>query len=318
MKNIWNTLKKPIMILAPMDDVTDSAFRRLVAETAKPDLFFTEFTNVEGIFSEGNKTVRRKLYFTPVERPLIAQLWGMDPKHYEDAAKLVVQMGFDGIDINMGCPERSIMKKGCCAALINNPEHAKKIIDAVKKGADGKLPISVKTRIGVNEIKTEEWISFLLEQDLDALIVHGRTAKEMSAVPSHWDEIGKVVQLRDRISPKTVIIGNGDIKNLSEAQEKVEKYGVDGVMIGRGIFENVWLFDPEKALEEVTLKERLTLLLRHMALFEETWKGEKNFQILKKFFKIYVKGFEGASEVRVSLMEAKTSDEVKDKVKLYM
>jgi nifR3 family TIM-barrel protein len=316
--HIWNSLKKPIMILAPMDDVTDSAFRRLVAETAKPDLFFTEFANVDGLNSAGNKTVMRKLYFTQEERPLIAQIWGKKPENYEKAARQIVEMGFDGIDINMGCPERSIMKKGSCAALISNPELAKEIIAAVKKGANGKLPISVKTRIGTNTIITEEWIGFLLEQDLDALTVHGRTAKEMSAVPAHWNEIAKAVSLKTQISPKTLIIGNGDVRSMEEAGRRVQETGVDGVMIGRGIFENVWLFDPAVDHDTIPVAERMKLLLRHMELFEATWKGQKNFQILKKFFKIYVKSFDGASEIRVQLMETKNAEEVKEILKEYI
>jgi len=318
MKNVWRDLKKPIMLLAPMDDVTDSAFRRLVSEVAKPDLFFTEFTNVDGLFSPGNKTVMRKLYFTPEERPLIAQVWGNNPENYEKAAKLIVEMGFDGIDINMGCPERSVMKKGSCAALINNPDLAKIIIDAVKTGADGKVPVSVKTRIGTNKIITEKWIGFLLEQNLDAIIIHGRTAKEMSAVPAHWDEIGKAVKLRDLLRKKTLIIGNGDVRNITEAKEKVAQYEVDGIMIGRGIFENIWIFDPGVNHETVPTKDRIKLLLRHMELFEETWEGQKNFHILKKFFKIYVKGFEGASDLRVQLMEAKNPEEVTILLKDYL
>lgn len=318
MQNIWKDLIKPFTVLAPMDDVTDSAFRTLISEIGKPDLFFTEFANVEGIFSQGNRTVMRKLYFEPQEQPLIAQLWGSNPEHYEKAAALVSEMGFSGIDINMGCPERSIMKKGCCAALINNPKKAAEIIAAVKRGANGRIPVSVKTRIGTNEIKTEEWLGFLLDQGIDALIVHGRTAKEMSAVPAHWDEIAKAVKLRDEKGLTTVIVGNGDVRSLEEVHHRVKETGVDGVMIGRGIFENIWLFNSVIDSETVPLKLRLSLLLRHMELFEKTWKGEKNFQILKKFFKIYVKGFENASDLRVLLMEAKTPDDVRAMIASYI
>lgn len=309
--NIWQDLKKPFTVLAPMDDVTDSAFRTLVSEIGKPDLYFTEFANVEGIFSQGNKTVMRKLYFTPQEQPLIAQLWGSTPENYEKAAKLVADMGFSGVDINMGCPERSIMKKGCCAALINNPKLAGEIIQAVKRGADGRIPVSVKTRIGTNVINTEEWLAYVLDQRIDALTVHGRTAKEMSAVPAHWDEIKKAVKLRDAKRLDTVIVGNGDVRSMDEVHARVTETGVDGVMIGRGIFENIWLFNPEIDNDTAPLKLRLSLLMRHMELFEERWTGQKNFQILKKFFKIYVKGFENASELRIQLMEAKTPEEVR-------
>jgi len=210
MQSFWNTLEKPILIQAPMDDVTDTVFRQIIARCGKPDVFFTEFTNVEGMCSRGKDKVGKRIVFTPVERPIVAQIWGLDPLKFTETAKLIKRMGFDGIDINMGCPEKSVVKRGSCGAIIDNPKLAKEIILAVRKGAVG-LPISVKTRIGVKNIQTEKWIKFLLEMDLDAITIHGRTVAEMSDVPNHWDEIGKAVRLRDSMKSKTLIIGNGDI-----------------------------------------------------------------------------------------------------------
>lgn len=314
--NIWQTLKKPYFVLAPMDDVTDTSFRRHVAKYAAPDLYYTEFTNVEGMNSTGRDHVLRRLRFTEVERPLIAQIWGLDPELYEKAAREIVEMGFDGIDINMGCPESGVVKKGCCSALINNPELAIQIIAATKKGADGKIPVSVKCRIGFNKILTEQWCGLLLDQDIDALIVHGRTTKEMSKVPAHWEEIGKVVQLRNEKKKETAIIGNGDVLSREQGLALAKTYGLDGIMIGRGIFHNFWIFD--KNQKEHSPEERMEILLDHTRTFIEDWGETKHFAILKKFYKIYASGFEGAVDLRVKLMECSTPEEVELVVKKYL
>lgn len=317
MKNIWNELKKPIFVLAPMDDVTDTVFRQIIGDLAAPDLYFTEFTSVDGLVSEqGREPVSRRLQFTEKERPIIAQIWGNDPEKFFKAAQIVKEMGFDGIDINMGCPEKSVVKRGMCSGLINHPEVAAKIIQATKDGAGG-LPVSVKTRIGMREIKTEEWIGFLLQQDLAALTVHGRTVKEMSKVPAHWDEIGKAVKLRDKIAPQTLIIGNGDVSSYQDGLEKVKTYGVDGVMIATGIFKNLWIFEKSGKIHELTLQERLAQLLKHSQLFTDVWGNTKSFSILKKFFKCYLSDFDGAAEIRAKFMETKDLEEVKNLVALY-
>ncbi|EKD85283.1 MAG: hypothetical protein ACD_38C00053G0002 [uncultured bacterium] len=316
MDNIWKDLKKPIFALAPMDDVTDTVFRQIIADLAAPDLYFTEFTSVDGMVSEkGFEAVSKRLQFTEKERPIIAQIWGSDAEKFFKAAQIVKKMGFDGIDINMGCPEKSVVKRGMCSALINNPELAAKIIETVKKG--GGLPVSVKTRIGFREIQTEEWLGFLLKQDLDALIIHGRTVKEMSKVPAHWDEIGKAVEMRNKINPKTLIIGNGDIESYNEGLEKIKTYGVDGVMIATGIFKNLWIFEKTGKIHDLTLEERLNQLLKHTRLFTETWGETKSFAILKKFFKIYISEFKGASETRAEFMNTNSLEEVKSLITKY-
>ncbi len=316
MPNFWKELKKPIMILAPMEDVTDTVFRQIVKQAGTPDVFFTEFTSVEGICSGGKQAVSHRLKFDKSERPLVAQIWGINPEHFKQTAELLVKMGFDGIDLNFGCPERSVLKQGACSAMINTPELAAKIIQATKEGA-GDLPVSVKTRIGFKEIQTEEWLGFLLKQDIAALTVHGRTVKEMSEVPAHWDEIGEAVKLRDQIAPNTLVFGNGDVLSMEDAYSKVKEYGVDGIMVGRGIFKNPWLFNKAIDLNTVTIDQRIALLLDHVRLYDEVWGQTKNFQVLKKFFKIYINGFDGAAELRAKLMETKTRSEVEEIILQY-
>lgn len=308
--NLWVKLKKneePFFALAPMEEVTDTVFRQIVSACAPPDVFFTEFTSTDGLMSKGRQAVIRRLQFTPKETPIAAQVWGRNPVNYYNSAKLLSEMGFSGIDINMGCPVKKIVKNGACAALIKTPTLAKEIINATREGA-GHVPISVKTRIGFNSIQTQEWIGFLLEQKLGALIVHGRTAKEMSKVPCHWDEIGNVVQLRDEISPDTVIIGNGDIKDRSHGMELANKYRVDGLMIGRGIFQNIFAFSKSKHINDLSPQEKINLYKRHVELYRDTWNGERNFAVLKKFSKVYINEFDGASELRSQLMQVNDLD----------
>jgi tRNA-dihydrouridine synthase len=315
----WKNLEKPFLVLAPMEDVTDVVFRHMVMKLGRPDVFFTEFTSTDGMFSEGSHYATRRLVFKPEEKPIIAQIWGNNPENYFKAGKLLTEMGFDGIDINMGCPDRAIVKHGCCGGLINNPSLAKEIIQATKESAKG-LPISVKTRIGFKEIETESWISFLLEQNLAALTVHGRTVKEQSKVPAHWDEIGKAVTLRDAINKETLIIGNGDVQSREEAMEKHEEYKVDGIMIGRGIFHNPWVFNKNVKANEIPTNEKLQLLIEHIQLFADTWgdlpaclptgrQVRKPFEMMKKFYKIYIADIPDAHNFRMELMALKTPDE---------
>lgn len=310
MKNFWQKLKKPFFVLAPMDDVTDTVFRQIVASCGKPDVLFTEFVSSDGLCSRGQEKLLNKFQFEKSERPIVAQIWGAKPENILESAKLVEEIGFDGVDINMGCPDRQVVKNGGGAALIKNHDLAKEIILAAKKGAKG-LPISIKTRIGFDEVQTEEWIGFLLGLGLDALIIHGRTKKEMSNVSANWEEIGKAVRLRDKLGLKTLIIGNGDVKSYGEGLEKSKKFGVDGIMIGRGVFENLWIFNPDIDIQKISPEDRIKVLMKHVELFNVTWGKGKNFNILKKFFKAYIRDFDGASDLRVKLMETKSAGEVK-------
>ena len=304
MNNFWDDLRKPFFVLAPMENVTDHVFREIVAGSARPDVFFTEFTSAEGLNSKGQKELLSKLKFSPKQRPIVAQIWGIRPESMFKASRLVSELGFDGVDINMGCPDRAVMKMGSGAAHCLDQKLTAEIISAVKEGS--KIPVSVKTRLGFNKVITDEWIPFLLEQNISALTIHGRTAKNMSDAPAKWDEIGKAVDYRNNIAPETSIIGNGDIKSREYGLEMYKKYKVDGVMIARGIFENPWIFDLEN--KEHTKEEYLEMLVKHLKLYNSTYGKAGHFDVMKKFFKMYIRSFDGASILRQELMECKDSD----------
>lgn len=306
MQNFWQKLPKPFFILAPMEDVTDTAFRQVVAKIGKPDVFFTEFLNVDGLFSEGKDKVIPRLKFSKIEHPIVAQIWGTNLDNFTKAARLIKKLGFDGIDINMGCPQRSVVKQKACSFLIKDPQRAGEIFKAVKIGA-GNLPVSIKTRIGFSEIETEDWLGFLLSLKPDVLTVHGRTVKEQSKVPTHWEEIGKVVKMRNEIGSATLIVGNGDVESFKDGIEKAKKYKVDGVMIGRGIFSNPWIFNPKINILKITPEQRIKILIEHVQIFEKTWANKKDFNIMKKFFKAYIRDFPGALSLRAKLMEVKNT-----------
>ncbi len=312
MTNFWAKLPSPIFVLAPMEDVTDLVFREIVSTVLpKPNVLFTEFTSSDGLCSQGFERVSTKLKFTNEQFPLVAQLWGNDPQKMFEAAKIVQDLGFSGVDINMGCPERNLVRKGYCSGLIGNYPLVSEIIDGVKKGAND-IPVSVKTRLGIKSIMTEEWLGFLLEQKIQALTVHGRIAKQMSEGLANWEEIGKAVKLRDSISPETVVIGNGDIRSIGEGKEKVKDLGLDGIMIGRGIFHNPWVFSDNNI--EHTPEEKIDVMLKHVELFVETWGNRKNFEIVKKFIKMYVKDFDQAAELRQRLMLCKNVAQIRQEV----
>ena len=296
----WETLPKSFTVLAPMEEVTDTVFRQIIIKCGRPNVFFTEFTNVDGLCSVGVERVGMRLKHTEEEKPLVVQLWGNNPEKFAEAAKMVAKLGFDGIDINMGCPQKEVLKIGGGAALIGQNELAKEIIAATKEAG---LPVSVKTRIGIKKIITEEWIGFLLEQNLSAITVHGRIAAEMSTGLARWEEIGRAAKMAQG---KTLIIGNGDVGSLPEVKEKCATWGTDGVMIGRGIFHNPWLFTGREGSRE----EKIKLLITHAKLFEEIWAGKKDFHIMRKFIKMYVNGFTGAAELRAGLMTAESAAEI--------
>lgn len=305
-------LPKPFLVLAPMDDVTDTVFRQVVASTAAPDLYFTEFVNVDGLQSEGREKLLPKLQFSAKETPIIAQIWGKEPENYYKTTLELKEMGFAGVDINMGCPIKAVVKNGCCSALINDRERAGEIIQAVQKAAGEDFPVSVKTRIGFGEVDLT-WIEFLLGFKLNMLTIHGRTTREMSKVPAHWDVIGQCRELRDQLSPATKIVGNGDVLSYQQAQELVQQYKLDGIMIGRGIFEDPFVFAQKSPWRNYTKEQKLELFKKHIDLFAETWQhNERKLHTLNKFCKIYVNGFDGAKEMREKFMNAQTIDELGD------
>ena len=298
-----------------MEDVTDTVFRRIVARCGPPAVFFTEFTSTDGLCSAGRDAVADRLVYTAEERPIVAQIWGTKPELHYRAAREIAAMGFDGIDVNMGCPVKKIVKGGACAALIDNPSLAAELIRATRDGAGG-LPVSVKTRCGTRRWRTEEWAAFLLEQKPEVLIMHGRIAKEESKFPARWDEIAKVVKLRNEAASDVLVLGNGDVQSLADIEEKAAVYGVDGAMVGRGIFETPYLFR-DRLPKPWSAEERLALLLQHLELYRRTW-GERHYPRLKKFYKMYVSGFGGAAHLRVQIMETGSVPEAEELVRGWL
>jgi len=311
--NIYRQILKKkghILALAPMEGVTDTVFRQVLCKIGKPDLFFTEFLNVEGFCSKGREKVIHRLDFRNIEKPVVVQLWGNVPEYYAETVEYVKTLNPDGIDINMGCSVRDVLSSGRGSALINDKVLAKEIIDVVKESA-GDLPVSVKTRIGFDKIDTEGMIGFLLEQGLDMITVHGRLSREGYSTPSRWDEIAKCVKLRNEIAPDTIVLGNGDVKDIEQAKEYVDRYGVDGVMIGRAILTNPWLFSGRKP-EDISKEERVEVLKKHLEIFEKE-RGEMNiFNSQKKYIKAYISNFDTAGELRSKLMDTSSSLEIMD------
>ncbi len=315
MTNIWQTLPKPILILAPMADVTDSAFRQIIAGCGKSDLFFTEFVSADGLCSDkGRAKLLRELYFTPTEQPIVAQLFGSKPDKMFEAAKLAASLGFVGIDINMGCPDKTVEKQGAGAALIKSPELAQDLISAAREGSG--LPVSVKTRLGYNQMEFETWGPKLLEAGPVAITWHLRTRKEMSKVAAHWELVPELVAQAK--GSGTLILANGDVKSVAEARQKAEEYNLDGIMLGRAIYGNPWLFSGK---ENIETPERLTKLIEHVELFEKLYRPgptndelfnghTKNFAVMRKFFGAYVKDLPNSAQIRGALMTAETAAEV--------
>lgn len=323
--NFWQTLEKPFLVLAPMDDVTDVAFRTVIARHSKAHggtyVTFTEFTAADGLIhapERGQEKLRAKLRFSDIERPVVAQLFSSKPENMRIIAQQAREMGFDGIDINMGCPDRAIEKQGCGSALIKNPKLAQEIIYATKEGA-GDLPVSVKTRIGYDRNQIDEWLRILLETNPAVVTIHARTRNDMSKVPAKWEVIKEAVEIRDATfsdpsKEKTLIVGNGDVRSLQEAHERVAQTGADGVMIGRGMFGNPWVMSEYTP----TLSEKLEALIEHSYEYEKNFTDIKSFAVMKKHFASYVEGFPGAKELRMQLMECENASDVKNLLKPFI
>ncbi|MBC8465325.1 MAG: tRNA-dihydrouridine synthase [Parcubacteria group bacterium] len=320
-KNVWDTVRiqKPFFALAPMADATDNAFREIIAKKSRmgkwgggPDIMWTEFVACDGLASEeGRGHLLRDLAYTEHQRPLIAQVFGGNPETMYVGAKVVAELGFDGIDINMGCPQEKIIKQRAGADLIRDPKRAKEIVEAVREGvkAAGKdTPVSVKTRVGFSKDILEEWIPELLSLNLPALTIHARTQKDMSKVPARWERVARTVELRNIYAPNTLIIGNGDVISIADGKQKTKETGVDGIMIGRAVFGNPWIFAGRDS-KTISQKEKIAALIEHTKLYEERH-PDKNFAIMKKHYSAYVRGFSGAKELRMELMNAETYDDV--------
>lgn len=343
MAHFWKQLKKPFFCLAPMADVTDPAFRRIIVKYGKPDVTWTEFVSADGLaHPKGREKLILDLAYTEAERPIVAQLFSSNPENMRSATQLCAELGFDGIDINMGCPDRTIEKQGCGSAMIKTPDKAVEIIRAAKQGildAGKDIPVSVKTRVGYNQEIIDEWIPVLLKENIQALTIHARTRKDLSQVPANWDYVSRVVTLRNEIAPDTVIIGNGDVTDINDGIMKSKQTGCDGVMIGRACFGNPWIFSltsnasPKERGElhhytleseddystperywlhnkpNVSLETKLRVMVEHSKLFCELL-PHKNFSTMKKHYKAYCHGFPGAKELRIHLMESQDVVEV--------
>lgn len=321
--NFWKQLPNPFFALAPMHEITDPAFRQIMVEcglprladgkAGKPEVMFTEFVSVDGLCSQGKDALLPMFRFTEEERPIVAQLFGSRPEHFFEAAKLVAELGFDGVDINMGCPDKTIMKQGAGSALIGQEKLVKDIIMATRDGA-GSIAVSVKTRTGIkSEQELEAWASFLLAQDLDAITLHCRTAREMYLPGANWNAVADLVKMAE--GSGTVIVGNGDVANLEDGKKKAEESGAAGAMIGRAILNNPWMFNEAIDPKNIGKSERLQLLLRHARKYEELYRGRRNFSGMKKFFKMYSNYFPGAKELRMEMMKANSVGELEEIIK---
>ena len=297
--SFWNTLPQPFFALAPMADVTDVSFRAMFAKYGRPDVFWTEFVSADGLCSPGREQLKVDLLFEEGQRPIVAQLFTGNPKNMYAAGILAKELGFDGLDINMGCPDRKIEKQGCGCDMIRNPKTAVAVIEAAIQTG---LPVSVKTRIGYNKDEIDSWVPTLLQTNIVALSVHLRTRKEMSKVPAHWEAMSRIVALRDTLAPKTLLIGNGDVVDRADGERKARESGCDGIMIGRGIFGNPWIFSKTTSRDTLPIRERLRVAVEHTKLFEKKL-PTKSFNLMKKHYKAYVEGFAGAKELRMKLME---------------
>ena len=313
----WGKLKKPFFVLAPLANVTDAVFRRHIIKYSKPDVMWTEFVSADGLcHPKGREALLRDLSYTEGERPILAQLFTAHPENMFEAAKLCAELGFDGIDINMGCPDKNVMKQGAGAACIKDPKLAQEIIEAAYKGIEAagkKIPVSVKTRLGFNEDTLEEWLPALLETKPAAITIHARTKKEMSKVPARWERVKRAVEIAKESG--TLILGNGDVKDLADAEKKIRETGADGVMLGKAIFGNPWLFEKDKT---VTVEEKVRAALEHTKLFEEVWGKTKSFELMKKHYQAYINHFPLAKELRVELMNCHSASDVEKVIEKFL
>ena len=331
MLGFWNKLDKPIFALAPMADVTDAAFRRIIAEVGKPDVMWTEFVSADGLAlapEMGRKKLLKSLEYSEAERPIVAQFFTSSPENMKKAAELARELGFDGVDINMGCPDKSVEKQGAGASLMKNVILARALVRAAKEGASP-LPISVKTRTGYSQPELEQWLPEILKEDVAVVTVHARTRKEMSKVPARWEFVRRAVEIRDASGKETLIFGNGDVLDIDDARRKCEEFGCDGVMLGRAIFGNPWLFSGSSRSDLGNqnlrsdpffppVRERLRVLVKHAKLFEELLGGYRSFAVMKKHFKSYLSGIDGAVDLRAKLMDANNASEVEKIVSEFL
>lgn len=339
----WSQHESPILGLSPMDGVTDHPFRQIQKKYGRPSVVYTEFTSVEGV-CHGADRLLNDFLFDESQRPIVAQIYGTTPDYFRQTAILLCELGFDGIDINMGCPAKNVAHSGAGAALIQNPELAQSIIAAVKTGVHQwqqgvsfpdnlpditnkiwsqvesrhqqlpskyqekqEVPVSVKTRIGYDSVVVKDWIKFLLEQDVSAIALHGRTLKQQYGGQASWEHIGEAAQIAN--STNTLILGNGDIKSYQDALEKIKDYQLDGVLIGRGAMGNPYVFTEPETVRPATIFE---IAVEHTQLYEATFHNSPKYHFLpmRKHLGWYVKDIPYASQVRIELFQTESSQEV--------
>ena len=333
-RGFWDKLPHPIIGLSPMDGVTDAPYRYMIAKYSKPDVIMTEFCNVEGL-ARGAVSMLKEFIYTEEERPIVAQIYGVETDSFYKVALMCCYLGFDGIDINMGCPANKVARRGSGAGMIGMPDHAQKVIRIVRKasqdwhegihleeagirpkiisalkamrpeeGPRNELPISVKTRIGLDKAVTEEWIKTLLEEEPANITLHGRTLKQMYLGEAHWEEIAKAALLCK--GTQTTLLGNGDIKSMEDAREKIETYSTDGALVGRATFGNPWFFSEHEASKE----EKFQIAIEHSQYFEDHYMDHAYFA-MRKHLAWYCRGFDGAKEIRTQLMQCDSTSDVK-------
>ncbi|HXK36947.1 MAG TPA: tRNA-dihydrouridine synthase family protein [Candidatus Paceibacterota bacterium] len=303
----WDTLPKPFFVLAPMADVTDMSFRTVVTSCGRPDVFYTEFVSAHGLQSPGRERLLKDLAIAPTDHPIVVQFFGTEAEHLQAAGILARERGFDGVDINLGCPDRGVMKQGAGIAMAKTPEKVPELVAALRDGFRG--PVAVKTRLGLYTTEEmETWIPAIIAAKPDVLVVHGRTMKEASKVSAHWDLIGRCAAMAHDAG--VLCIGNGDVMSRVQGEKLATRWGVDGLMVGRGIYQNPWIFGPD-AEREHQPQERLALLLRHAQLWQKQWEGMKPFDLMKKFAKAYISGWPGAAGLRARFMACRNIGELR-------
>jgi nifR3 family TIM-barrel protein len=314
--NFWDQLPQPFSCLAPMSQFTDSAMRLVLARHCKPDVIFTEFISTAGLCSpKGRNKLLPDLRYDTIERPIVAQFFGRDPEQFYHSAKLATELEYDGVDINLGCPDRSVLRQGAGSSLIREPSLVAEIVTAAKEGAQGR-PVSVKTRLGYSECTIENWIPHLVSMKPAAITLHGRTRKQKYLGKADWTAISRAAQIAH--SAQIPLIGNGDITNWTEAREKAEIYGVNGIMIGRAAIGNPWVFDKTLIQKPLSLEYILSIIIEHAEIYESHHSGIKNFANVRKHLKNYVSAFLGAKALRSELVQAENAQHVRKIIENFL